>query len=319
MALITIGTVQLGIPYGISGKQQPSEREALELLATALSFRRAMRDSSPHTVFDTAKAYGSAERLLGILSEHTDVPQEITVSSKFLPHSFEGLGARDVLCSMERQLSETKRTLGNCVLRTMMLHSETDVTSRTVIEALREMKASHPELSFGASLYDVDLARRALEIDEIDCLQVPASILDQRMLDAGIFNDAVTCKKTISVRSVFLQGLLTMPLPSVPQSMKHAISVLSKAQDVFSRFALRPQNSAEIALKEKARMCIAYASQLPGSPTLVLGCRTREQVLENYEAAAHTDEYEGLFAAANEELEADESIVIPSLWKEARP
>lgn len=60
---LTLGTVQLGVPYGVANRSgQPDVEHANKILAAAWD--------GGITCFDTASIYGSAERLLGEFSSN---------------------------------------------------------------------------------------------------------------------------------------------------------------------------------------------------------------------------------------------------------
>ena len=52
-----MGTVQLGLDYGINKKKKPSKEESIKILECA--YNNGIK------IFDTAQAYGTAEEIIG--------------------------------------------------------------------------------------------------------------------------------------------------------------------------------------------------------------------------------------------------------------
>jgi len=299
---LTLGTVQLGMDYGVSGKRKPSEQEAKRVLNCAI-------ENEIHS-FDTAAAYGNAETTLGdFLSERgpDSANESWFISTKFLPNSFSGLNQHDVLSAMERQLRCSEDRMGRARVGAMLLHSEHEILIREVRWALSEMAQTHPGVAFGVSAYDTDIALTSIALDCVNCVQIPASALDHRMLQSGFFDLAQDLGKAVYVRSLFLQGLLFMNPDSIPAHLELARKPLSALRKIA---ITRNMSIAEI--------CIAYAKCLPGNTSLVVGCRSAEQLQEDVDAFSCNNTDHSIFEEINETISADESIVMPSLWSKGR-
>ena len=69
----------------------------------------------------------------------------------------------------------------------------------------------------GVSIYTTDQLQRIINSFDVDLIQLPFNILDNRLVDSGVFS--VLDKRDIEIhaRSVFLQGLLLMTEQSRPR------------------------------------------------------------------------------------------------------
>ena len=83
-----------------------------------------------------------------------------------------------------------------------MLHSEAwlDVLDSGLSNLLRDVCRSGRVGFVGVSVYSLDAARHALELDVIDIIQVPCNIWDRRMQKDGIFELASAAGKLCFVR-----------------------------------------------------------------------------------------------------------------------
>ena len=136
-------------------------------------------------------------------------------------------------------------------------------------------------------------------------VQAPASAWDQRMLREGIFRLAAGRNKLCFVRSIFLQGLLTLP----PEAVATRLGFAQRAAEQWTRLTTRSLLSAE---------ALAVRSALSLPAPIVVGMETVDQVREN----ARLFELEPLAEAELDEIHRamsevlDERILNPSSWQE---
>ena len=260
---LVLGTVQLGMPYGIANTTGKPDLEC------ACAIVKAAIDVGV-TRFDTAQAYGDSEEVLGRVFDRLKPGEKICVYSKLHPGL--DLCREDVI---RRSVEESLRKLGVNRLEGLLLHHEDGLRywDKGLGRALRGLVGEGRVKSIGASFYTPQQALAALDIDGIDLIQVPANILDRRFEDAGVFRKARTLNKQVFVRSVFLQGLLLMPLERVPSFLKAAIPYLEHIEKTASVSGLTRQ---ELAL--------AYALRRYPDARVIFGAESRAQVMENMRA-----------------------------------
>lgn len=222
-----LGTVQLGMPYGIANTAgQPSKEEAFKILDTAFA-------GGIHT-FDTASAYGSAEELLGEWIEARAVKDAVSVVSK---------GTAETVEEMEVEIRGSLKRLNLESLDGYLLHSQADMCASERLEALRQVKEMRLATHVGVSVYSEDEALRSLEAG-LDYIQVPYNVFDTRLDRVDFFDRAKEKGVTVFARSPFLQGLLLMDMESVPPHLSAARPHLEKFIEMSRRHGLSPLEAA---------------------------------------------------------------------------
>ena len=256
---LVLGAAQLGMPYGIANTTgQPKEDEAHEIVAAAWQLGV--------NTFDTAQAYGSSEAVLGSALDALGGGEKALVVTKLSPdldHT-DGHAVRSAVVESCRRL-RTNRLWG------LMLHRDERIRdwNRGLGRTLLDIKASGLVGHLGVSAYSVDAARLAVETPGIDLIQLPCNAWDRRMAVAGVFEDAKRQRKLCLVRSVYLQGLLTVP-PETPSA---------GLPDVAADAALRWCSYVKARGTTAIVLALRYALSL-GAP-LVIGAETVAQVKEN--------------------------------------
>lgn len=259
---LVLGTVQLGIPYGIANKTgQPGQAMATDIIRTA--WENGIRE------FDTAQDYGLSERVLGNAFSELGISKEAKVISKFDP-ALDHLDSKALYTALEKSLNLLKVPS----LYAIMVHSEEllPLWNQGLGDIIRSFQLKGKVKKAGFSVYTPDKAIDALYAEGIDLVQVPTNILDKRFENAGVFHIAREKAKTIYIRSVFLQGLILMNTDEIPSDMEFARPVLEKLNSLTEELGATRQEIALGYLKEK----------VPGVK-LIIGVDTPEQVTENME------------------------------------
>ena len=131
---ITLGTVQLGINYGINNADgKPTEEMAGKVLSTAIN--------GGITSFDTSSAYGTSEKVLGnFFKTQTKKPTIITKFS-VLNHD-NPLSEIEVEKKINAQVENSLNNLGYNKLPLLLMHSEIDLTvyGNTLLKTLRNLQ-----------------------------------------------------------------------------------------------------------------------------------------------------------------------------------
>jgi len=208
MSRIGLGTVQFGIDYGISntaGQVPGSEVSAILAVAHESGIR----------VLDTAASYGTAEEALGRAMRPAD---HFDIVTKTLPLS---QGLQEVESRARRSLEY----LGRKPADALLVHAAQDLVSPDgprlwkLLQRLRD-EGLFKRIGISAYVADkpIELARRYRP----DLMQVPFSILDQRLKQNGELASLKELGIEIHVRSIFLQGLLLMDPKKLPPDLTHA-------------------------------------------------------------------------------------------------
>lgn len=290
---LVLGTVQLGMNYGIANKTGPPDQD------TATAIVREAWENGIHE-FDTAQGYGKSEEVLGKVLSDLGFSDKARVISKFDP-ALDHLDSIALVKSLDGSLSK----LGVHDLFAMMLHREEllSLWDKGLGEILQTLVSSGMVEHIGISVYSPAMAIQALNKDGINMVQLPTNILDRRFEKAGVFELAKEKKKKIYIRSVFLQGLILMDTSEIPEKMSFARPVIEKLES-FSR-------DLDVSRQELALGYIK--SEMPGAK-VIFGADTLGQVKENlacWKRELFSDAISGvkeLFGGV------DENILNPLLW-----
>ena len=290
---LVIGTAQLGMPYGINNiSGQPNIDSACDIVKTAFD--------NGITRFDTAQAYGASEEVLGRAFDKFKISAKVKVYSKLHPK----LGLRDD-AAVRLSVEDSLRKLKIDRLEGLLVHCEDGLRfwAEGLGNVLRALVVQGKVKSIGASFYTPQKAFLALDIDEIDMIQVPANILDRRFEDGGVFKKAIGRGKEVFVRSVFLQGLLLMEPKTIPEKLRMARNALTAFRELASRWRFHPN---ELALK--------YVLSKWSHAWVVVGAETARQVSDNVRAAGQ-DLPQDCISEIDRAFEGtEERIINPANW-----
>ena len=297
--MFSLGTVQLGMNYGIVGKtEQPTEEYAHKILDTACLHGVNM--------LDTANNYGDSDRVIGtwLKTSPANPPMIVTKIGPFDHSSKEALQA-----DVRRQAEEAVKTLGLDSVDVMMLHYYTDLQKdpKTIMDELARMKAEGLFRLSAISLYSEDDYRKVAEVG-FDAVQIPLNIFDQRRIHDGSVGALADAGMIIFTRSVFFQGIVFMDPDKLPSHMSFLKDPLLKLKLLSKEFSMSPDV-----------LCASFVLSIPGVTSLVLGCQTPEQIAQN---AALIDKVRILTSDEMQRIYdligvLDESIVDPRRWPKA--
>ena len=264
LSAMTIGTVQLGMNYGIANNAgKPDEEKSFSMLRAA--FQNGI------TSLDTARAYGNSEEVIGRFLKTWE--GELPFITTKVPNSGDTPGSKlegYVIETVETSLA----TLGVEKVDAVMLHSTADVYTHgahiaNAMEAL--LKKGYTD-KIGVSVYDGKDIEEMLKYPQYNVTQVPMSIFDQRLIASGKVQKLKEKDFTVFVRSVFLQGLFFLDPDKVtdPILVEHAVPKIRILRQI-----------AEAEGMSIAQLAIAFMRDTAGVTSLVLGADTPQQVKEN--------------------------------------
>jgi len=204
---------------------------------------------------------------------------------------------------VSRTLAESLRRLRTDVVFGCIVHQCDDLLAEggeCLYAVLLEAKANGKVQKIGASVYDARQLDGVLGRYELDIVQLPLNVFDQRLLRSGHLAELRTRKIEVHIRSVFLQGLLLMPLEEVPPYFAPWNPQLRRYHAWLQQQNLTPLQAALEFMN-----CVAAAE------TLVCGINTLEQLEEICAALRH----QRLVSDWQPFCVDDPAMVNPSLWK----
>ncbi|WP_313760972.1 aldo/keto reductase [Rhizobium sp.] len=208
---LALGTVQFGMPYGIAnGTGQPNEAVVASILEKAMAAGVA--------VLDTASLYGEAEAVLGRCLPASHTFRIITKTPKFA--GVDGATAADRL-EAAFDISCTKlRTVG---VAGLMAHDADDLigpSGDAIWRRMTELRDAGQVARIGASVYSGRQIDALLDRYQPDLVQLPLSILDQRLIEGGHLERLAARCVEVHSRSAFLQGALLMGPDRLPAHLR---------------------------------------------------------------------------------------------------
>lgn len=293
ISALVLGTVQFGLDYGVANTTgKPSQATVNDMLATAFE--------AGVNALDTASMYNEAETVLGRALRDLGMRDRIFICSKARPRpEMAGTPEEQITAAVERSL----RVLGVDRIPLYLLHG---YHALPYVEALHRKREAGEIGAVGVSVYSVEEALGAIATPGIDALQHPVSVLDQRFLRAGVLERAAEAGVAIFARSVYLQGVVTMAIPDLPEPMAEVGAVLTRLGELAGDLTIE-----ELALR--------YVASLGGITGVVVGMETHAQMERNV-AAALAGPLDGPLLDAIGEAVPDvpDDIINPGLWRWVR-
>lgn len=215
-----LGTVQFGQAYGVSNTRgQVSAEDVGAILACAAR--------AGVTVLDTAANYGEAE---AVLARQNLAPFRTITKTISAKNGVEAVVAR------ARQSAQSLKA------DTLLVHAAADLQNEALWPALQRLKAEGLFRKVGISVYVADDPAGLAERFKPDTMQLPFSLLDQRLLQDGTLARLKKLGVEIHARSLFLQGLLF--LERLPEKLRHVDARLAGIRDRIRQTGSTPLAAA---------------------------------------------------------------------------
>ena len=264
---MTLGTVQLGMEYGISNSTgKPDRKESFSILDKAME--------GGINSFDTALAYGDSEAVLGdYFNQEVLKNKDYTITTKFAFKEKKSLYKREIEAQVNEFVNKSLLQLKQDKLQIVMLHHYDDLEfyGSKLVDAMKNVKANGLTDKIGVSVHDPNTIKDVISYGAFDAIQAPMSILDTRIPKSGVLEELKKEEMIVFIRSVFLQGLIFKDENSaLPPNIECARPYIRKLRDIAERENI---GIAELAM--------AYVRDLPGVTSLVVGCETKSQVEQN--------------------------------------
>lgn len=294
---LCLGTVQFGMNYGIIGQRKPSLEYAVRCLDYATQ--------NGITALDTAKAYGSAEEVVGtFLSKKTIKRENLFISTKLLPNLLDEYRSKEYEKVIMDNLRDSLKTLHLEYVDAYLFHSSRYAFQEDMLEALYKVKEKGYARKVGVSVYEPEEAVACFESPYADFIQAPYSIFDHRMKKSGVLSYSSKDKCEIHTRSAFIQGLITLKEGQVPMFLQKAKPIIKRIEEICKDFGI-----------SRVELAMAYVKRESSISHLVFGVDSLEQLKEDIELFNH-DLPVDLLQQIETEFEGIEAdIVMPSLWK----
>lgn len=243
-------------------------------------------------LLDTAALYGEAEQVIGEIV--VKVPGYSIVTKTIA-------GAVGIDGVVERA-RESHNILGGRPLHGLLVHSAPDLQSDNGPElwaALLRLRDEGLFTKIGISAYatdaPLDLARRYRP----DIMQVPVSVLDQRLVRNGTLRAMKDSGVEIHARSVFLQGAMFLDPSDLPLGLRHVQPALATFHRRLRDLGLTPAEAG-----------MGYPLSIPEIDRVIVGMSSVEEARQILDAVANVRS-----DVTWESLAVDDEILLdPRLW-----
>ena len=260
---MTLGTVQLGMNYGIANDLgMPDEQKSFSMLSAALQ--------NGVTSLDTARNYGVSELVIGKFLKSYEGELPYITSKIKVTHDEEVDIEKHVITSAEESLERLGLKKVDCFLvhnvKDMFRYGESLAAAMSLL-----VKKGYAD-TVGVSVYLGSELDEMFKYPVYSATQIPASIFDQRIIASGHNLRLKERGYTVFVRSVFLQGLFFLDPDKVddPILLEHAVPKIRLLREI-----------AQSEGMSLAQLAIAFMRDTAGFTSLVLGADTPEQVIED--------------------------------------
>lgn len=256
-----LGTVQFGLDYGVSnslGRTPEDEVGRILRLAADNGIR----------VLDTAAGYGCSEEVLG---RSMPAKNEFAIVTK-TPPVRPGESSDGYIERIRKAFLDSVEKLGRRSLYAVLTHRADDLLSpygERLMETLLDWKRQGLVGKVGASVYDSQQIDAILARYPVELVQLPISVLDQRLLASGHLARLKSAGVEVHARSVFLQGLLLMRPDIVPAYFSPIKADLAAYREWVASQGLSPMQAA-----------LGFVLGLPELDHVILGVNSTEQLRE---------------------------------------
>jgi aryl-alcohol dehydrogenase-like predicted oxidoreductase len=287
MSRLALGTVQFGMPYGISNKNGQIKIEEAEAIINCARGHRI-------DTLDTAIGYGGSESCLGKIGvQDFNVVTKLPAVSNDVP---------DVKSWVFEQVEASLKRLKLGKLYAILLHQPEQlidpISGQALAEALMALKSQGYAKKIGVSVYKPEDLIKVSAVIDPDLIQAPFNLLDRRLASSEWFYSLKKQGVEIHARSVFLQGLLLMPRQEIPQSFER----WSGVWNAYHEFLTNKHICATAA-------CLHFAFSHPQIDKIVVGVENRSQLQELIDQAREARVQDWPNVSCD-----DEALINPSKW-----
>ena len=286
---LCLGTAQFGQKYGISN---PDVTIPIEKIHSILDYYL-----KHNNLIDTAKNYGNCEEIIGDY-----IQKKKTHSLKVF--------SKDKLENINRKyVQETLKLLNIKNLFCIFLHNPNDLNEFSIKKKMEVKKCKKLNLFnyLGASIYNDEQFNQALNNSEIDIIQIPFNLFDQRAIKLKWLQKAKQKNKLILIRSIYLQGLLLMDINKIPKHLEHAKKHIKLCDNLCEKFNIK-----------RIDLCTSFINQNTKNNIILFGCYSLNQLKETLDSINNKSllSKENLKEIITHFSNIEESIYNPIRWQE---
>ncbi len=292
---MTLGTVQLGLNYGIANTEgKPDREKAYSILDSAIE--------TGVNCLDTASGYGDSEKVIGSWLKEKNIDREsLSIVTKF---KLGDIDRDDVEYNLIGSVERSLVALGTDYVDYLLMHdaAEYEKYAKQIDGTIKKLMKQGCVKTAGASGYDYKGIKNIIENDMYTAFQIPANILDYRI--TGTEAEEILKDKTVFARSVYLQGLFFMNVKELYGNLTEIIPFIKKIRNI-----------ADIYELSVAELAMGYVNSLNYVDSLVVGADNPGHVSDNAKLINTPKFTDDMMNEIKSELEgAPDWLFYPWLW-----
>lgn len=300
---MTLGTVQLGLPYGVHPGADPIAADlSHSILQEALD--------NGITTLDTARAYGISEEVIGAFLRKAPADAFPHIITKFsLPEALEAADTDAMRSAVRGSLEASLAALGRERVTALLFHQSPRQSMQSFAvplgDILQELMDEGRIGVGGLSAFRPSEARSVIGHPAFRCVQLPMNLFDTTSVREGLLEALHSDGVSVFIRSIFLKGLFFMQ----PDHLTGNLTVAAPYLRQLSDFALAAGRSME-------ELAFVFVRDTPGVSSVIFGADALGQVTAN----ARMRRLPGLDGFLRQQLQDAFSgvpghIIVPYLWK----
>ena len=282
-----LGTAQFGSKYGIANKKGKTKKNEIKKILNLC------KKNNIYSI-DTSKEYTNVEQTLGSLNIKDF---KIINKIKFGKNDLENFEK-----SIENKIKSSLMNLKIDNIHCLMFHNPDDlkkIDDNLLKKKLKELKKNKLIKKVGISVYDFYNLEKLIDLDLFDIIQCPFNIIDQRLQSNKILKLIKKSKIEIHIRSIFLQGLLTLHYNQIPKYF-YKWKLKFKKWNNF----LNQNNISGV------EGCINFIKQFENFKLCVIGVEDCTQLNELIKINLQNTHYKYPSISSN-----NRNLINPSFWK----
>ncbi len=231
---LILGSVQFGMPYGISNNAgQPSRDTVFKTLDTA--WNCGVR------ILDSAQAYGQANSI--IAAYHKLQEKRFSIINKIMRHPED---PANILSSLSREMD----MLGIDKFHCIMIHHAESLPHDLPVSFFETLKTKFTD-RLGLSIEIPDDYHKLKEQFYFDIIQLPLNIFSQNFISDNFLQELKKRHVEIHIRSAFLQGLAITNPALAPAYLGSLASKIQNFQKDCEQHGISPAAACFLYLLEK--------------------------------------------------------------------
>ncbi|MCE9643182.1 MAG: aldo/keto reductase [Candidatus Andersenbacteria bacterium] len=293
---IGLGTVEIGLAYGLKNEGLPSEQDAITLLKTVVEIGI--------TYIDTARGYGLAEERIG--KSEIGKNDQIIIGTKFgqFIKNEPNLRGSDLEKRIREDIDLSRKKLNKETLQLAQFHNELeDYTNFSeIIEIAEKLKNEQKIQHVGIAVRGEAAALAAIKTGFFETIQLANNIVDQRMVQ-NVLKKARENNIGIINRSVLLKGALTPARASLPDALAELKQKADKAEAIAKNLGV-----------DLPTLAIRYVLSQSAVSTALIGTVKANRIESALQALTQGPLPEEVLIQFQELAIADSAQIDPAKW-----